>query len=356
MQIFYFQCIFGVNHWYIALTKNCFAADIYVFLESIMDIYDGAKIIVNDWLQSKRDEVLHFITDENHLKEADAFEKATLAAGAVPKITVLPSGEIQSGDVFDELQATMPYANAIIGATHFSFITVSAVDYSLKKGSRFLSLPLHTNDGSSIFENDFITMNPHVAQKKAKPIIKHLKKASKITVKTNRGTDVTFTKEKRIVGLFSGECSKKKTIASSSFEIYIPIEETTTNGTIVVDGSLGYLGVVEKPLTLHFKNGYLTEIEDTADGKKLKEYLNSFHDKEMLCAAEFGIGLNEKARCRGVSYIEDESAFKTFHVGFGRNIALGGNHDAAGHFDIVTKNPDIWAGDIKIMENGNLCF
>lgn len=50
----------------------------------------------------------------------------------------------------------------------------------------------------------------------------------------------------------------------------------------------------------------------------------------MVVAAEFGIGLNTHSRCAGNCYIEDESTYGTFHIGFGRNIALGGVQDASG--------------------------
>ena len=54
----------------------------------------------------------------------------------------------------------------------------------------------------------------------------------------------------------------------------------------------------------------------------------------------------------GNCYIEDESTFTTFHIGMGRNLALGGVHDAAGHFDLVFKYPTIYAGDVLIMKDG----
>ena len=52
---------------------------------------------------------------------------------------------------------------------------------------------------------------------------------------------------------------------------------------------MGYIGIVDKPVEIKIENGYITYIEDTEDGRKLKEYLESFDDLEMYCAAEFGI-------------------------------------------------------------------
>ena len=97
---------------------------------------------------------------------------------------------------------------------------------------------------------------------------------------------------------------------------------------MIVDGSMGYIGKVTEPFGITFSKGRISEIEDTADGKRLKDYLVSFQDFEMYVAGEFGIGLNSYSKCRGKCYIEDESAYGTFHIGFGRNIALGGVHEA----------------------------
>jgi leucyl aminopeptidase (aminopeptidase T) len=137
--------------------------------------------------------------------------------------------------------------------------------------------------------------------------------------------------------------------------VYIPPVETETHGRVILDGSMGYIGLVKKPLELGFEKGYLTYIEPTEDGKKLRDFMESFGDPEMYCAAELGIGLNQLSRCRGSSYIEDESAYRTFHIGFGRNLALGGDHNAAGHFDIVVHNPTIITGESVLMKDGESC-
>ena len=94
------------------------------------------------------------------------------------------------------------------------------------------------------------------------------------------------------------------------------------------------------------------EINGGEDALRLKKYMESFGDKEIYCAAELGIGLNTKSKCDGICYIEDESTYGTFHIGFGRNIALGGMHEARGHFDIVTHSPDIFVDEVVMMENG----
>ena len=120
----------------------------------------------------------------------------------------------------------------------------------------------------------------------------------------------------------------------------------------MLDGSYGYLGKVEHPFKVVFEKGKITEIENSPDGNKLKEYLESYQDERMYYGGELGLGLNSKSRCAGECYIEDESTYGTFHIGVGRNIGLGGVHEASGHFDLVTWKPTIWFDNRIVMKHG----
>ena len=151
--------------------------------------------------------------------------------------------------------------------------------------------------------------------------------------------------------MFNGLADRPGKVGSSSFEIYIGIEETQTSGRAVVDGSLGYLGRPAAPIPLTFQEGRLVQI-DGETGAELKRYMDSFGDPGIYVAGELGIGLNKLSRCVGNCYIEDESAFTTFHIGMGRNLSLGGVHNAAGHFDLVFQFPTIYADDTLIMKDG----
>ena len=72
----------------------------------------------------------------------------------------------------------------------------------------------------------------------------------------------------------------------------------------------------------------------------MKKYMEDYQDPRIYIAGELGIGLNSCSQCLGNCYIEDESAYGTFHVGLGRNIALGGIQNAKGHFDLVCIIPE----------------
>lgn len=307
---------------------------------------------MSSWLQVQRDELVLFVTDESHTREAEAAEAWARAHNALMISVFLNKDEIQSGKAIEKIAVRLERADVIVGATDYSFITAPEVQEACRQGARFLSLPLSCSDGSSLLENDFIMMDPLWALRKGRRLAFKLNRASEIRVTTISGTDLLFSKKGRRAGVYCGLATKRHTISSTSFEVYVPIVENATEGTLVLDGSLGYIGTVSAPVRCSFHEGVLQLEESGYDADRLNTYINSFGDSRMWRNGEFGIGLNTVSRCRGVSYIEDESAYGTFHIGMGRNISLGGTQNAAGHFDIVTHAPTIYADGRCIMKDG----
>lgn len=258
------------------------------------------------------------------------------------------------GIFFDDNEAVFDPYTAIIAATEYSLVTTKAAKRAIQRHKKFLSLPLATNDGRSFLEYDFLTMDTKKSRLMAKAFIKYLKYSEKVRVTTPAGTDMMFYKVGRDPGFFNGVLKDGKGYSSSSIEVYVPIEETKTEGVMVLDGSLGYIGRAEEPTRILFKGGRITEIEETPTGIRLKKYMEDYQDSRIYIAGELGIGLNSCSQCLGNCYIEDESAYGTFHVGLGRNIALGGIQNAKGHFDLVCMEPDIYTDNRQIMQQGKV--
>lgn len=292
------------------------------------------------------------VTTPNHYYEAEALRASAEEKKALVKIEVVEDSGRQVGVYFDENEKAFDGFQAIIGACEYSLVTTRATKRAIHQGKRFLSLPLSTNNGMSMLCFDFITMDTEISRLRAGVIMNFIENSSIIRITTALGSDMVFGMKDRKPGFFNGCVEDGGGFSSASIEIYIPIEEDKTNGTLILDGSYGYIGRVLNPFRIEFKDGRIVKIEDNEDGDKLKHYIEGYHDPEMYVASEFGIGLNSKSRCFGDCYIEDESSFGTFHIGFGRNIALGGKHEASGHYDLVVHKPDIYFDNVKIMERG----
>lgn len=319
-----------------------------------MNIESGAEIIIRDWIQLRSRERLLIVSSRRYQTEANALEHA--ARQISQKITILMLDELSLyvGTYFNDRENAFDAYDAIIGAAEYSLITTKAVKRAISRRKRFLSLPLSTNDGKSMLSYDFLKADTAKSRIMAAAILDYYQSASKIDILTPLGTQLQLCVKGRKAGFFNGCCRDGNGLSSASVEVYVSLVEDGTHGTFVLDGSMGYIGIVENPVTLELSGGKIVAIENNTSGRKLKEYISRFQDIRMYTASEFGIGLNTYSRCRGCCYIEDESAYGTFHIGFGRNIALGGIHDAIGHFDLVAHNADIYIDNQMVMEQGKI--
>lgn len=318
------------------------------------NIVRGAEIIIKDWVKVKPWDRLLIVTTKKNLPEARLLKKIAFTRSKSVNTLVVEDRGRHVGVFFDENEGVFDPYTAIIAATEYSLVTTKAAKKAIQKHKKFLSLPLSTNDGKSMLGYDFLTMDTKKSRLMAKIIMKYLQYSDHIRVETAAGTSLQMGKLHRNPGFFNGVLKDGKGYSSASIEVYVPIEETKTEGVMVLDGSLGYIGRVDEPTKIIFHNGRIEEIEDTPTGRRLKEYMEEYRDSRIYVAGEFGIGLNSSSKCEGNCYIEDESAYGTFHIGVGRNLALGGRQNANGHFDLVCHEPDIYTDNRQIMQQGKI--
>ncbi len=314
----------------------------------------GAKIVIREWVRVRPWDRVLIVTTKEHADEAQILRQcAQERAHSVATLIVEETGR-HVGVFFDRNEEVFDPYTAVVAATDYSLVTTKAAKRAIQKHKKFLSLPLSTNDGRSMLEYEFMAMDTKKSRLMAKVIMKYLRHSSKIRVTTPAGTKLDVYKENRVPGFFNGVVKDGKGYSSASIEVYVSIEETKTEGVMVLDGSLGYIGRAEEPTEIRFSEGRITKIEETPTGKRLKKYMEDYHDSRIYIGGEFGIGLNSYSRCLGNCYIEDESAYGTFHIGLGRNLALGGQQNASGHFDLVCLEPDIYTDNRQIMQQGKI--
>ena len=132
-----------------------------------------------------------------------------------------------------------------------------------------------------------------------------------------------------------------------SGESYIAPIETGANGTMVIDGSMVGIGLLEQPLEVKVKDGVLQSIQ----GKEAEKLEILLRNKNNATLCELGIGTNYAARLIGV-ILEDEKAYQTVHIAFGTNVGFGGNNQADCHMDGIIKNPTLYLDDKLVMLDG----
>lgn len=197
-----------------------------------------------------------------------------------------------------------------------------------------------------MLKNGAISADYHEVVERTAKYCELLNQGNQVEIKKG-DTCLSFSIKNR-AGIESTGVFKEKGEAGNlpSGEAYIAPIEDSANGTIMIDGSIAGIGVIEEPLTLEIENGRLTAASGDK-GKELLELLGSGAGRKI---AEFGIGTNNKARLIG-NVLEDEKVFGTVHIAFGSNKSFGGETEANVHIDCVIKNPIVSIDNKEVRFN-----
>jgi len=172
----------------------------------------------------------------------------------------------------------------------------------------------------------------------AKKLIDTLEGATSVHITTELGTDVTLDVKDR--GFITDMVIEPDHFGNlPPGEIWCGPVEDGTHGKLVIDGSIGDLGQVQKPLHITITGGKVTEVE-SADSELLESLKVLMEiDPQASIIGELGIGLNPKAKITGV-LLEDEKAARTMHIAFGNNEEMpGGRNSSKTHRDFLFNRP-----------------
>jgi len=195
----------------------------------------------------------------------------------------------------------------------------------------------------------------------ADKLIKNFENAKEVHVTAPGGTDIIMDIEDRA---FSTDVRVVRHPYFANLpcgEIWCGPIESSANGIIVCDGSIGDLGKVKKPLKISVENGKMIKLE--SKDQKLVEKVDKLTniDEEAKIIGELGIGLNPGAKLSGI-LLEDEKALNTAHIAFGNNEEMkGGQNKSKTHRDFLFYKPTMKvtykdASKKVVINNGEFCF
>lgn len=300
-----------------------------------MPLDKACGIILKDCMGLGYSERCLIVTDFQSKKIGSAIYKSALKMTKKSKLVLTSIPEIHGAEPPKFIAEEMLSHDVILLPTTMSLSHTKARKDASMKGARIASMPGITEG----MMKRALNVNFYRIKKSNEMLISKLKGKNKIRVKTEKGTDIVFCLKGRKWKDDNGLYTKKGAFGNlPSGEIFIAPLENKTNGTLIVDASIGGLGKVDKDVRIEVKNGHISGI---SGGKTATSFKKLLKNKFYKNVAELGIGTNYKAKVTG-NALEDEKVAGTCHVAFGNNRHFGGKVDVPFHVDVVIKNPMVY--------------
>lgn len=305
--------------------------------------------IIYDSLKIKSTESVLILIDEPNRELGRLFLKIALR---VSKNSVLVEMDILKHDYKEPpgiVKNLMCQVDVIIILTTISLNHTRTLRNVCQDGARVISLAKLNPD---IIERSLNTDFDFIVEKSNK-IADLLSIGKTVTLTSATGTELIIPISRKKAVADTGKVDEPGIFAMMpAGEASIAPENDKAEGVVIIDGSLGPLGLVNSPIELKIKNGYITKIIGNEEAAILRKALKPF-GKEARKLGELGIGTNPKAAITGKS-LEDEKALGTVHIAIGDYLYEGGSFGNNCHIDAILKNPNLQIDGRTIIQNGEL--
>jgi aminopeptidase len=268
--------------------------------------------------------------------------------GASATLAVISEREWHAAEPPDVVAAAMAEADVVLAPTIQSISHTAARRKASEAGVRIGSLPGVTED----MLTRLMTSDLSEVRRRSWALSGKLNGGSEARITCQHGSDLRLGLEGRLSIVDAGELGNRGAFGNLPCgETFIAPLEGTAEGTLVVDGSVAGVGLLETPASLTIREGHLTDVSGSG-GIALMELL-SVHGADGTNVAELGIGTNEEALLTG-NILEDEKILGTCHVAFGASAAIGGTVQVPVHLDCVVLEPTLEIDGETIVSGSEL--
>ncbi len=268
--------------------------------------------------------------------------------GADATLAVISERDSHAAEPPAPVAAAMAAADVVLAPTIQSLSHTAARKAASEAGARIATLPGVTEEMlARVMSADLDELG-----KRGRAIAAALTKGSAARITCPNGSDLLLGLEGRTAIPDAGELKRRGAFGNLPCgEGFIAPVEGTAEGTLVVDGSIAGVGLLETPVELTVREGHLVDATGP-EGAKLMELLTA-HGPDGTNVAELGIGTNEEAILTG-NILEDEKIFGSAHVAFGASAAIGGTVQVPVHLDCVVLEPTVEVDGRPIVAGGEL--
>ncbi len=276
------------------------------------------------------------------------FRTCAQDCGGETTLVVIAERESHAAEPPTTLAAAMLEADVIVAPTIQSLSHTAARKAATEAGVRVASMPGVTEEMlARVMSADMVKL-----RERGELVSQALSDGAEARITCSHGSDLRLGLEGRTAIPDAGVLTEPGAFGNLPCgEGFIAPVEGTAEGTLIIDGSIAGVGMVEAPVSLTIRDGHLAEATN-AEGVRLLELLNA-HGPDGTNVAELGIGTNEAATLTG-NVLEDEKILGTAHVAFGASAAIGGTVQVPVHLDCVVREPTVEVDGRPLVRSGEL--
>ena len=313
----------------------------------------GAKILVGDCAGVKSGEDVLIVTDAERLPIAQALCAEALERGARATIAISPARSIDNEEPPPAVAEAMRASDVVFLPVTHALAHTRATREAIGAGARVLSMTAFT---PGQMERGGLMADFRARKPLCDALAARLSAAREVRVTNPAGTDLVLSVQGRAGNSHACVLDGAGFTAVPNIEANTSPLDGTTNGTLVVDGSIPYygVGVVEEPVILRITDGFVREISGGRQAEFLRTLLAAQDDEWVYNVAQFAMGLNPECKDFTGEMLNDEGVNGTIHIGIGTSANLGGDVQAKTHFDAIIRAPSVWFDGEAIIRDGEI--
>ena len=274
-------------------------------------------------------------------------------------VPVRSTGASNSVQGLEPVVAALASSTIVVDCTLEGMLHAPELPKILKGGARLMMV---SNEHPDALER--LLPDPDLTPK-VKTGIKMLSDASRMTVRSDAGTDLTIdVTDTRGAGVW-GYCDRPGHVAHWPGGLVLCFPKAgAVSGTLVMDTgdvNLTFKRYLESPIALTIENDYITDIAgDGLDAELFRSYIAAWGDREAYAVSHVGWGMNPAARWESLAMYDKRDINGTELRAFAGNFlySTGANETAGrytlGHFDLPLRNCTVALDDTVVVDKGVL--
>ncbi len=303
---------------------------------------------IRECIKLKMHETTLIIADLKSITPATALLNYTLTLTNNAYLIQIP--ELQKPGFLSPILRMLSEIDVLIIACDMDFRYLESLNQQIDHNSRIIYFPY--------FNQSIRKKSIHVNYNKLKLMSNRLADifsiGKNLELKSDGGTLLQLSIKKENGITLDGKMNEKGifSIFPSGKAQVCPVSNST-NGTVVVDGSIQGVGQITEEIKLNFRNGRLVRIFGNGQADLLRKFLKNKPFSTARDLIRIGVGTNHNAKVSGNPY-EDEVAYGRIHLGIGQFSQSSRRSNLLNYFRITLRKAELSIDGRPVISNGKM--